>query len=73
MYKLTDTFNDQLISRHRSLAAAVRAQIRHARAVRRNNGASSYIPTVVTLDGNALSDEMADERARLNHAATYER
>ncbi len=47
MFKLIDTFNERPISRHRSLDAAVKAKARHSLAVRRANGASSYIPKVI--------------------------
>ena len=57
MYTLTDTFNGRTISRHRTLEAAVRADARHARAVRRANGASSYIPTRITRDGESIDPE----------------
>ena len=43
MIILQDTFNGVQISRHRTVLAAVKAQIRHLRAVRRHNGASSYL------------------------------
>lgn len=48
MFILTDTFNRLIISRHRSLDAAVKARAKHGRAVRKSNGASSYIPTQIT-------------------------
>jgi hypothetical protein len=45
MYKLIDTFNDKIISKHRTVEAAAKTEIKFSRAVKRNNGASSYIPT----------------------------
>lgn len=48
MFELNDTFNGRTISRHRTLRAACEAAIRHGRAVARNNGADSYIPTSIT-------------------------
>lgn len=57
MYELNDTFNKRLISRHRTLDAAVRADIAHGRAVRRANGQSSYIPTSITRGGRAVDRE----------------
>ena len=47
MFHLIDTFNDRLISRHRTLLAAVKADLAYDRAVKRRNGNSSYIPTVI--------------------------
>lgn len=48
MYTLTDTFNHRLISRHRSLLAAVRAKGKHLRTLRRANGPNSYLTYEVT-------------------------
>lgn len=47
MFNLIDTFNNVVISKHRTIRAAVDADIRHGRDVRRHNGASSYIPTKI--------------------------
>ena len=47
MFKLIDTFNNTRISQHRTLEAAVKADIKHGKAVRRNNGQNSYIPTKI--------------------------
>lgn len=43
MITLHDTFNGYLISRHRTLLAAVKAQRRHLARVRKANGANSYL------------------------------
>ena len=40
---LTDTFNNRIISRHRSVDNAVRARAKHARMIRRVNGGNSYV------------------------------
>lgn len=50
---LKDTFNSRDISSHRTLLAAVKAQAKHSRAVRKSNGASSYIPKKIVqiVDG----------------------
>jgi hypothetical protein len=45
MYELIDTFNNIVISRHRTIKAAAKADNKHDRAVKRNNGPNSYIPT----------------------------
>ena len=57
MYALINTLNGHryddgeilgdIISRHRTPAAAAKADDRHQRAVRRANGSSSYIPTAI--------------------------
>lgn len=59
-YTLHDTFNNYLISRHRTLEGAVRADLAHARAVRRHNGPTSYVPTEIRCDGKRLSDEQIE-------------
>jgi hypothetical protein len=65
MYKLVDTFNDVVISRHKTLAAAAKADLRHNRAVKRNNGPSSYIPTCcIDPEGNRVD---GDEWLRATH------
>jgi hypothetical protein len=43
MYTLTDSFNRRYISTHRTLVAAILAEGLHSRAVRRHNGAHSYV------------------------------
>jgi hypothetical protein len=59
-YSLHDTFNDYIISRHRTLEAAVKADLSHARAVRRRNGPTSYIPTEIRCDGRRLNDDQME-------------
>ena len=44
MYVIFDTFNRKVISRHLSVDAAVQANARFQRSVKRSNGAGSYIP-----------------------------
>ena len=43
MITLHDTFNDRLVSRHRTLIAAVRAQRKHLSAVEKRNGKGAYL------------------------------
>ena len=62
-YTLVDTFNDAVISRHRTVEAAARAELKHDRAVKRANGPTSYIPTAILADGK-LVDENALYDAR---------
>ncbi len=47
MFILIDTFNKTEISRHRSIDAALKADISHQKAVKRVNGQNSYIPTKI--------------------------
>jgi hypothetical protein len=57
MYQIIDTFNDTVVSRHRSLEAAVKADDKFRRDVRRANGATSYIPTrILDHDGDPILD-----------------
>lgn len=44
MFAILDTFNNKIVSRHRTVRAANVANDRFQRAVKRNNGAASYIP-----------------------------
>lgn len=48
-YRIYDTFNDRTISTHRTPKAAVKAEVKFLRAVRRSNGQSSYIPTLIEV------------------------
>jgi hypothetical protein len=59
-YTLHDTFNRTLISRHRTLEGAIRADLAHARSVRRANGPTSYIPTEIRCDGKRLDDDQME-------------
>ncbi len=60
-YTLRDTFNNRTISRHRTLEAAAKADKAHNRAVKRANGATSYIPTEILKDGERLDEAEYDE------------
>ena len=58
MYKLIDTFNDVVISRHRTVEAAQRAMEKHLRAVRRWYGAGSYLTyEIQTANGRVIEIE----------------
>lgn len=46
-HRIYDTFNRTVISNHRSIKAAVIAAKKFQRAVKRANGSSSYIPTII--------------------------
>lgn len=56
-YTLIDTFNNVVVSRHRTLKAAARADLALNRAVKRHNGLTSYLPTKITRDGENLDDD----------------
>ena len=51
---LTDTFNDRIISTHRTIKAAVLARSKHLRAVRAANGPSSYL--TYSIDADDMSE-----------------
>jgi hypothetical protein len=57
MYHLRDTFNYRLISRHRTLEAAIRARRRHLAMIRRANGPNSYLTYDITRDGEPIGEE----------------
>lgn len=46
-FRVRDTFNDRTVSHHRTIAAAVAAERRFNRAVKRANGQNSFIPTCI--------------------------
>lgn len=56
MYTIHDTFNNQIVSSHRTLLAAVKAKAKFNRAVSRNNGTGSYIPTVISHKGQPVPE-----------------
>jgi hypothetical protein len=58
---LFDTFNKKIISRHRSIKTAILANERFQRAVKRANGASSYIPVDLMILENGELKEMDNE------------
>jgi hypothetical protein len=70
-YRIYDTFNRRVVSNHRSLSAAVTAAAKFSRAVKRNNGQNSYIPTRIEqpdTDGDWLPvpiDEVQDAEQQL--------
>lgn len=58
MYSLYDTFNNQTVSRHHTIKNAVRANIRLQRRVKKHNGQSCYIPTVILdRDGDPIIND----------------
>lgn len=66
MYTLTDTCNDRVISKHRTLDAAIKAQAKHSAAIKRHNGDASYIPTAITENGKPVDEyEMMQAERRV--------
>lgn len=65
-YELHDTFNGSLLSRHKSIRNAVRAEFSHARAVERRNGKGSYLTYVIRAsDGSDLGEQVAQLREEI--------
>ena len=44
MYALIDTFNDKVLSRHRTITAAAKAKHAILRRIKAANGEASYLP-----------------------------
>ena len=61
MYALYDTFNNRIVSRHRTVSAAIQADERLQRSVKRNNSHSSYLPTELRTVDRDGSTERLDE------------
>jgi hypothetical protein len=65
MFALLDTFNDHVISRHRTIEAAVKADRRHQRSIKRMHGPASYIPTkIMRLEADGALSPVSDEEAQ---------
>jgi hypothetical protein len=70
--RIYDTFNRCTISNHRSLRAAVLAERKFNRAVKRANGSNSYIPTRIEYLTDDIqwigvpSDEVMDVKHQLD-------
>jgi hypothetical protein len=57
-YKLIDTFNKTVISHHRTVEAAAKADVKLARSIRARYGSASYIPTICQEpDGDVVDGE----------------
>jgi hypothetical protein len=63
---LTDTFNGAIISRHSTIVAAVRAQRKHLRAVKKANGSSSYLTYSITGPG-CDPESITEARIQVNN------
>jgi len=57
MIELFDTFNSVLISKHRSLETAVKAQRKHLKQVKKANGQNSYLTYGFVKNGKFIDDE----------------
>jgi len=61
MYILENTFRNCIISRHRTLEAAIKAQRRHLAAIQRSNGPNSYMTYDITFNGQRIDGERWEE------------
>ena len=50
-YTLTNTFSNSVISRHRSVKAAVAARVKHAKAIRKRSAGSYTTYSITDADG----------------------
>lgn len=57
MITLTNTFNDSIISRHRSVEAAVAARIKHAKAISKHSAGSYTTYSITDTDGKKVDRE----------------
>jgi hypothetical protein len=59
LYTLRNTFLDYDMSRHKTLAAAVKAMDKHFRGVKRSNGPHAYL-TYEILDASGAKVDLCD-------------
>jgi hypothetical protein len=64
-YTLRNTFSNVDISNHRTIEAAVKAQIKHLRGVKRMHGGSSYLTYTVLCNGVELNEQEREEYVEL--------
>ena len=67
MIILLDHFNLTRISRHRTVAAAIRARIAHARRLNRNSPGSFIWYRITDADGRGICGELQMEIERTMH------
>lgn len=61
MIHLIDTFNNCLISKHRTLKAAVKAERNHLKKVKQANGRNSYLTYGFKLNGKFIDGDLIIE------------
>ena len=64
MFALYDTFNNNILSRHRTIEVAVKAKAKFFRAFHKNNSQGSYLP---------VSLRMVDRDDRVTAASASDR
>ncbi len=69
MIILTDTFNSKVLSRHRTVRAAVEARIKHARSLKHHQGDTSYVTYAITsTDDRDVSHEVDQAESDIYHS-----
>lgn len=63
MIILTDTFNAHEISRHRTIEAAIKAQRKHLRALKKDNCFITY--KISDSTGKDIREEVQDARIKM--------
>jgi hypothetical protein len=61
MIELWDTFNNSLISRSRTVEAAVMKQERHSAKVKKNNGKNSFVTYSFRHNGESVCQDLIAE------------
>ncbi len=72
MYQLINTFiggdlKSQLVSQHKSLQAAIKANIKLQRQVKKANGSTSYLPTKILENWQPVNEEEYDAALTVVH------
>ena len=61
MFNLINQFTGRTISNHRTILAAVKAQTKLCKRVKRIHGNSAYTPVTILCDGQKLTESQIDE------------
>jgi hypothetical protein len=73
MFCIYDTFNNKIVSQHRTVVAAIKADQKFKRTINRVHGKNSFIPTelreVVNGEAVRLDPDCADLATWLYHPA----
>lgn len=67
-YRIYDTFNNRVISNHRTIEAAVKAESKFSARVKKANGRNSYIPTRIEVCDDSAKAWVAADQDEVMHA-----
>ncbi len=67
MITLTNTFSSSIISRHRTIAAAVAARIKHSKAIRKRSPNSYTTYSITDRDGKAVDRKDIENAEAVMH------